>query len=100
MSQLELHWTPEAHHRQSDPATSRAAAQAMRRFAASQAGQVLAELRVYPGTAHELAARLGAGWDNVKVARRLPDLERHGLAKPVPGLVTGGSRVWEPTTPA
>lgn len=85
--------------RKRDPIVSQWSAARAERFWASQAGKVLAELRrAGPGTAHEIARALGGRWDNVRVCRRLSDLQRLLLAKPN-GEINEGSRVWTATSP-
>ena len=85
------------HARRSDPRTSRDAARAAERFAASQAGRVLAcLLRHGPQSKTQLAGRTGL--TDIQCDRRLPDLERAGLARPTCQIArsTSGNpeRVW------
>jgi len=89
--------TPIRRARKSDPATSKQAAVNAGRFAESHASRILAELRKSVATAHRLSELTGL--TVVQIDRRLPELERAGLARPVmvlgQQLVIGGYRVWE-----
>lgn len=83
--------------RKTDPVTSHTAAKNAERFAASHAGRILAELRKGVATAHRLSELTGL--TVVQIDRRLPELEKAGLARPVlvcgAPLIVGGFRVWE-----
>ena len=83
--------------RRTDPATSHTAARNAERFAASHAGRIMAALRGGVATPHRLAELTGL--TVVQIDRRLPELERALLARPVvvmgQTLVLGGFRVWE-----
>lgn len=83
--------------RKTDPRTSHTAANNAERFAATHAGRIMTELRKSVATAHRLAELTGL--TVVQIDRRLPELEKAGLARPVvvcgQPLVIGGFRVWE-----
>lgn len=83
--------------RKTDPSTSHAAAKNAERFAATHAGRIMAELRKGVATAHRLAELTGL--TVVQIDRRLPELEKAGMARPVvvlgQPLVIGGFRAWE-----
>jgi predicted ArsR family transcriptional regulator len=77
---------PRTHARATDPETSHAAATSVAEFAGSHCDRIIACLKLYgPLTKDEIATRTGL--TSVQVDRRLPDLERQGLAEP-----TGGTR--------
>jgi len=85
----EIAFNQKTHHRRQDPETSKQAAKAAARFAASHAGRVLSALKEYgPMVARGLAH--ATGLTQVQVCRRLPDLEEAGLAEP-----TGRTRTWD-----
>lgn len=94
--QLEL-TLPPPRARRHDPATSHAAAERASRFSESHAGRIHVALMAGPQTAHELARRLGMSIE--QVCRRLPDLQRAGMA--VVAVCDGrvvtrdGFRVWQ-----
>lgn len=71
--------------RASDPGTSKAAAARVKEFGADFCSIILDELRNGSGTYEELAQRTGLRPD--QVWRRLPDLEKRGLA-----VATGDER--------
>lgn len=86
------------HARRSDPATSHAAAERAQGFAASQRGRIyLALIGHGPMTAKELVTHIVM--TDVQVCRRLPELQRLGLVRPLVEagrpVVRDGSRVWE-----
>lgn len=93
--QLEL-TLPPPRARRHDPATSHAAAERASRFSESHAGRIHVALMAGPQTAHELAERTGL--TVVQIDRRLPELQRIGLAAVVVcdgRIVTrDGFRVW------
>jgi len=86
-----------ARARNSDPITSHVAARNAERFAESHAGRILLELRNGVATACRLSDLTGL--TVVQIDRRLPELAKSGLARPVvvcgAHLVVGGYRVWE-----
>ncbi len=89
--------TPGPRARRADPITSQNAAARMAKWWATQAGQVLRELiRGGPGNGHQLARRLGPGWTNVKVCRRLSDLSRQQLVRHT-GQVSDEGHQWSAT---
>lgn len=66
--------------RRTDPLPSKLAARSYTRDAGSDRSLILAELHRKDGqTAGEIAKHLGPSWTNVRVSRRLPELERLGL---------------------
>ena len=67
--------------RKSDPVTSHAAAKNAERFAATHAGRILGALKEGPRSAKGLSAMTGL--TVVQIDRRLPELERAGLAEPI-----------------
>lgn len=83
--------------RRTDPITSHQAARNAERFAASHAGRILDALRQGVATAHRLSELTSL--TVVQIDRRLPELEKSGLARPVivlgQPLVLAGYRVWE-----
>lgn len=80
--------------RNSDPETSRDAARKAATFANNHRDRIHAALAT-PGTIKDLAERTGL--DHVAVARRLPDLQRMGLAVPMDDERRDGCRVWRRT---
>lgn len=96
MTQLDIFAEPMA--RATDPATSHAAAAQARTFAKSHSLRILECLRLY---GRSTAKMLGTytGLSVVQVDRRLPDLQRAGLARVVQvegrDMERGGFRVWE-----
>ena len=85
-----------ARARNSDPITSHAAARNAERFAESHTGRILAALKEGPRSAHGIAAMTGL--TVVQVDRRLPELQRAGLAEVMSDglfiVIVGGCRVW------
>jgi len=83
--------------RAGDPLTSHDAAESVETFATKFRYYILRELRNGPGTFEELAKRTGLRPD--QVWRRLPDLEKEGLAFPTAETRRGVSgrqqRVWQ-----
>jgi hypothetical protein len=83
--------------RRSDPATSHQAAARASRFSESHAGRIHVALMAGPATAHELAERTGL--TVVQIDRRLPELQRMGMAAVVvrdgATLTRDGFRVWQ-----
>jgi len=84
--------------RADDPDTSKAAALAAAEFAGDHRAKILGSLMTQgPATIYELAARTGL--DHVAVARRLPELEERGVARPTDATRKGPTgracRVWE-----
>ena len=77
-----------------DPATSKDAARKAATFANNHRDRIHAALAT-PGTIKELAERTGL--DHVAVARRMPELQRMGLAQPMTDERRGGCRVWQRT---
>lgn len=87
-----------ARARADDPDTSKAAALAAAEFAGDHRAKILGSLLTQgEGTCYEIAARTGL--DHVAVARRLPELEERGVAKPTDATRKGPTgrscRVWE-----
>jgi hypothetical protein len=87
-----------ARARSSDPATSHIAADKAQKFASTHAGRILAALKEGPRSAKGLSAMTGL--TIVQIDRRLPELERAGLAEPVKFddgrcFTFGGYRVWK-----
>lgn len=79
--------------RRSDPLTSHQAAKRSAHFAESHAGRILAVLDLHgPMSAYHIGN--DCGLSVVQVDRRLPELQRLGLARPT-GAVVSGCRVWE-----
>ena len=90
MNQLVLH-LPMA--RDTDPATSKAAARRAARFQASHAGRILEALRVHPMTAKEIAAHTKLSIE--QVCRRLPELaDARVMTVGGQPLERDGFRVW------
>ena len=84
--------------RRTDPSTSHAAARNAVRFAESHKDRILAALCDGPATAHQISERTGL--TVVQIDRRLPELQRDGLAAPMLDgcmceVVFNGARVWE-----
>jgi hypothetical protein len=83
--------------RRSDPATSHQAAARASRFSESHAGRIHVALMAGPATAHELAERTGL--TVVQIDRRLPGLQRMGMAAVVVRdgvpVTRSGFRVWQ-----
>jgi hypothetical protein len=83
--------------RRSDPATSHQAAARASHFSESHAGRIHVALMAGPQTAHELAERTGL--TVVQIDRRLPELQRMGMAAVVirdgATVTRGGFRVWQ-----
>lgn len=84
--------------RRTDPATSHEAARKAQRFASSHAGRILAALKEGPRSAYGISVMTGL--TVVQIDRRLPELERAGLAEPVKFddgrcFTFGGFRVWK-----
>jgi len=76
--------TPRPAARVSDPESSHEAADRMHKSGHAKADheQILSALRRKDGqTAFEIAAMLGDGWDNVRVSRRMKELEDAGKVK-------------------
>lgn len=70
-----------SHARTSDPSTSHDAAARAEKFAKSQSGRILACLLTFgPMSKDQIATQLNL--TGVQVSRRLPDLNRDGLAYP------------------
>lgn len=87
---------PPAHMlaRSVDPSTSKAAAATVRCFASEQYGDILNELSVdRPMGAEQIAKSIGLM--PYQVRKRLPELEKAGLAKVMPGETrrTGAGRL-------
>jgi len=78
MQQLSIDLTPLA--RKSDPVTSHLAAAQAGELQAAHQREILATLKLGPAGKSAIAAR--SGLDGHAVARRLPELERKGLAGP------------------
>ena len=82
--------------RRNDPSTSKEAAAKAGKFAKSHAGRVLFAIRHAALTAHEMGALTGL--TVVQIDRRLPELQRAGLAYVVQqggvDVTRGGFRVW------
>lgn len=94
-------FAPQPRARNRDPATSHAAAASMRACVGHQAGRILYALKHGgPGTCWDISARC-VGLDHVAIARRLPELEQGGYARPTgeerPGPNGRACRVWEAT---
>jgi predicted ArsR family transcriptional regulator len=93
--QLDLLNPPRA--RSTDPATSHAAARRVSEFGHAHAALIVSALGLRPMTMHEIAK--ATGLDGHAVARRLPELERSGHARPTDNLRRSPSgrmcRVWE-----
>lgn len=100
MNQLAIDFSaiaPETRARTSDPATSHAAAKSSSRWAASHAGRIFVALVGHgPRTVDELSAIVGL--QSQQINKRLPELERLGLALPTDELRPSRSghqeRVW------
>lgn len=87
---------PAARH--TDPTTSQAAARRAAEFAASHAGRILEALRAHgPMTADEIARVVELLAHQVN--KRLPELERAGLARPTGATRASAAgvpeRIWE-----
>lgn len=82
MNTPQLDMFERTHARRADPATSRQAARSMAMPSEAQRQAVYVALMMAgkPVTADEIAVR--AGLDKVQVCRRLPELEREGMAEP------------------
>lgn len=87
--------------RRRDPVTSKRAAEKVVPYLGKQQREALASLRHHgPCTTQKLGALVSGFQDSEAVrlhyqfARRLPELESMGLARPT-GEVRDGSRVWE-----
>lgn len=95
MHQLTIDDVPLA--RRSDPATSHLAAAQAGELQAAHQREILAALKLGPAGKSAIAAR--SGLDGHAVARRLPELQRKGLAKPtgrtVPSTSGRDEREWE-----
>ncbi|MCC7011075.1 MAG: winged helix-turn-helix domain-containing protein [Planctomycetes bacterium] len=86
-----------ARARATDPSTSHVAGRRASEFAADHHRRILETLRrIGPATIHEIAA--ASNLDHVAVARRMPELEREGLASASGGERKGPSgrpcRIW------
>lgn len=77
--------------RRMDPQTSKDAARKAVSFANNHRDRIHAALST-PGTIYQLAERTGL--DHVAIARRLPELQRMGLAEPTADKVDG-CRIWQ-----
>ena len=95
----------ETYHRarKTDPATSHAAAARAGEFAAGHASRILAALQDNgPSTADEIAH--ATGLTVVQVDRRLPEMQRSGIAAPTGETRLSASRVpqrvWKALLPA
>lgn len=90
-----------ARARSSDPITSKEAAVNAEKFAATHAGRIaVALMAMGSGTAHEISQVTGLSV--VQVDRRLPEMQRAGLARVLEGidgkpLARGGYRIWAAT---
>ena len=87
----------ETRARRSDPATSHAAARNAAFFADSHKGRIMAALKEGPRSSHGLAVM--AGLTLVQTDRRLPELQRAGLADVLrheagADVIVGGYRIW------
>jgi hypothetical protein len=94
---IEMYDLPRA--RNTDPATSHAAADRAANFAGSHAERILAALKaVGTGTPPSISDKTGL--TIVQIDRRLHELEKKGLIRIVKvfghDLVIGGYRCWEP----
>jgi hypothetical protein len=94
---IEMYDLPRA--RNTDPATSHAAADRATNFAGSHAERILAALKaVGTGTPPSISDKTGL--TIVQIDRRLVEMERKGLIRVVRlfghDLVVGGYRCWEP----
>lgn len=68
--------------RRADPPTSHEAAELAVAFANTDRTAIVGVLAASDGlTAGEISRQLGAGWDNVRVSRRMKELERGGLVR-------------------
>lgn len=97
MNQLSIDFTARTHARSSDPATSHAAAARITEFASGHCGKILAALKAHgPQSPQQLADLVGL--NQFQVCRRLPELQKSGLAAPTGVLVETVSgrheRVW------
>jgi hypothetical protein len=87
--------------RSSDPVTSKQAAVNAENFAATHAGRIAVALAVMgSGTANEISQITGLSV--VQVDRRLPEMQRAGLARVLEGidgkaLTRSGFRIWAAT---
>lgn len=75
--------------RQTDPATSHIAAQMAIVFIEDHCSLILAAL--HQGPAGKTALAEATGLDHVAIARRLPELERQGKARPTGRTVRSGA---------
>lgn len=95
MHQLTIDDVPLA--RRSDPATSHAAAEASAEFRGEHQTKIIEALRWY-GPMGKTGIAKTSGLDHIAVARRLPELQRKGLAKPtgrtVPSTSGREEREW------
>jgi predicted transcriptional regulator len=94
---IEMYDLPRA--RNTDPATSHAAADRATNFAGSHAERILAALKAV-GTGTPASISEITGLTIVQIDRRLHELEKKGLIRIVKvfghDLVIGGYRCWEP----
>jgi len=95
--QLAIDFNPVRAARGSDPATSHAAARSAARWATSHAGRILDALQHGAATVDELSERTGL--QSQQINKRLPELDRAGLARPTDVVRRSrsghGERVWE-----
>lgn len=86
--------------RNSDPPTSRAAAQRVREFAGDHCALILAALKDRAGTIYDIAR--WSGLSHVQVARRMPELQAAGrveAGRSAPGPSGRDCRVWRRLMP-
>ena len=95
--QLGIDFEARTHARSFDPATSHEAAERVREFAAGHCALILQALLDHgPMTPEQVGERVNL--DAYQVRKRLPELERAGLAKPTgqtaPTISGRSQRVW------
>lgn len=96
--QINIDFSAATHARRTDPETSKQAAARVREFASGQCAEILVLLRRYGAMTPEMiAAKMGI--DAYAVRKRLPELERSGMARPngmtAPTISGRSQRVWE-----
>lgn len=97
MNQLAIDFSARTHARSNDPETSREAAARITEFASGHCGKILAALKKHgPQSPQQLAYLVGL--NQFQVCRRLPELQKAGVAAPTGVLVETPSgrheRVW------
>lgn len=97
MNQIAIDFNPATHARRGDPATSHDAAARVREFAGGQCADIMLILRQYgKQTPEQIGQRLHL--DSYAVRKRLPELEKAGLARPTgetaPTASGRSQRIW------